>query len=290
MFGSTILDVGVGLIFTFLVVSLTAATVTEALASVTKWRAHTLLKGIQDLLNDPQFTGLAASLYQHALINPRGSGVAAAKRDRRSRPSYIDPQSFAKAFVDVTGIAGGDAAQIKAAYPQEIRNDPQLGSLLDGIVARAGGDLDRIRSELAAWFDTAMDRVSGVYKRQAQLCSFLVAFVLAIGLNVNAIAVAKALWVQPMLTKSLAMAPGTAPADALKQLDELRLPVGWTAGKARAFCAGINWAEAIGGWFITAVATLFGAPFWFDLLQNIVRLKGSGASPDEKRKSLGAAA
>ena len=36
------------------------------------------------------------------------------------------------------------------------------------------------------------------------------------------------------------------------------------------------------GWLITAVAALFGAPFWFDALQSIVRLKGAGPSPDEK--------
>jgi hypothetical protein len=36
------------------------------------------------------------------------------------------------------------------------------------------------------------------------------------------------------------------------------------------------------GWFITAVAALFGAPFWFDMLQSIIRLKGAGPSPDDK--------
>jgi hypothetical protein len=39
---------------------------------------------------------------------------------------------------------------------------------------------------------------------------------------------------------------------------------------------------AIVGWVITAFSTLFGAPFWFDLLQTVVRLKGSGPSPEEK--------
>jgi hypothetical protein len=44
------------------------------------------------------------------------------------------------------------------------------------------------------------------------------------------------------------------------------------------------------GWLITAVATLFGAPFWFDALERVVRLKGSGPSPAEKRAHMGAAA
>jgi len=44
------------------------------------------------------------------------------------------------------------------------------------------------------------------------------------------------------------------------------------------------------GWLVTAVATLFGAPFWFDALQKITRLKGSGPSPAEKKENVAAAA
>jgi len=37
--------------------------------------------------------------------------------------------------------------------------------MLYGIVERADGDEVRIRAALSTWFDNAMDRVSGVYKR-----------------------------------------------------------------------------------------------------------------------------
>jgi len=46
---------------------------------------------------------------------------------------------------------------------------------------------------------------------------------------------------------------------------------------------------AILGWIITALASLFGAPFWFDTLQQVIRLKGSGPSPDEKTNKTAAA-
>ncbi len=42
------------------------------------------------------------------------------------------------------------------------------------------------------------------------------------------------------------------------------------------------------GWIITAIAALFGAPFWFDTLQSVIRLKGSGPSPQEKKKNQAA--
>jgi hypothetical protein len=32
---------------------------------------------------------------------------------------------------------------------------------------------------------------------------------------------------------------------------------------------------------ITASTALFGAPFWFDLMQRVVRMRGTGAKPEE---------
>ncbi len=43
-------------------------------------------------------------------------------------------------------------------------------------------------------------------------------------------------------------------------------------------------------WAITAFAPLFGGPFWFNALQQFVRLKGSGPSPAEKKANSAAAA
>lgn len=55
MFNSTVLDVAIGLIFTFLAISLAVSALVEAVASAMKWRSSTLLSGIKDLLNDPNF-------------------------------------------------------------------------------------------------------------------------------------------------------------------------------------------------------------------------------------------
>jgi hypothetical protein len=37
---------------------------------------------------------------------------------------------------------------------------------------------------------------------------------------------------------------------------------------------------------ITAATTLFGAPFWFDLLQRAVQMRGTGSKPDDKRGAV----
>jgi hypothetical protein len=285
MFGSTILDLAIGLIFTFLIISLVTSAATEMVASALSWRASTLLQGIKDMLNDPQFTGLALALYNHGLVNPRSNGNASGQAQLSAQPSYIDPKQFADALIDLTGVAAGATnaadvqakvtamqAKINAAVP-----DPQIRGVLDGIVTRAGADIDRVRTGIADWFDNAMDRVSGVYKRKTQLWSLVIALILVILLNVDSIKIAQTLWDQPTLVKDLPpAAAGETVAQALQQLQSLGLPFGWDQPAVSYFQSGVNWLFVIFGWLITAVATLFGAPFWFDTLQRFVQLRGTG--------------
>ena len=172
--------------------------------------------------------------------------------------------------------------------------DPQLNQLLNGIVDRAGGDLQKIQQNLASWFDNAMDRVGGAYKRRTQLCGFIIGLIIAASLNVNAINMGKTLWRQPMLVKEIAPQKDLASMDmgkTLKTLEALDLPIGWHREDIKDFTGGgLPLLALIAGWLIVAVATLFGAPFWFDALQRIIRIKGSGPSPAEKQSKTGAEA
>ena len=104
------------------------------------------------------------------------------------------------------------------------------------LLARAGGNINRVRDEIAAWFDGGMNRVAGAYKRKTQIWSFVIALVLAGALNVDTIKIANTLWQQPMITKSIGPPSGGKTAvDALSQFEELNklgLPFGWN-DKAR---------------------------------------------------------
>jgi hypothetical protein len=288
MFNSSVLDVAVGLIFTFLAISLIVSAIVEGVASTMKWRSNTLLQGVKDLLNDPEAKGLALSIYNHALVSPRDSGKAKTEQDLKDLPSYIDPKQFAEALIDVITITKDSPDKIKSTIDANIA-DSQINSLLKGIVDRTEGDLSRMRDEIGGWFDNGMDRISGVYKRKTQLWSFVIALIFAGVLNVSSFEVGKTLWQQPMLARTIAPRADVNLVQALKQLEYLDVPIGWTAGRFKNLRS-LGGFETLLGWLITAVATLFGAPFWFDALEQMIRLKGSGPSPAEKRSGTGAAA
>jgi hypothetical protein len=277
MFGSTVLDLAIGLIFAFLLISLITSTATEAVASAAGWRAGTLLQGVKDLLNDQNFTGLARALYNHGLVNPQANGQATDEASLTATPSYIDAQHFAAALTDVLKISPDVA---KENLQDEIKkiSDPQLKTVLSGIVTRANGDIDQIRGDIAAWFNQGMDRVAGVYKRYAQKWNFLIALILAIAFNLDAVKIAHALWDQPMLVKGLTPPDGGWTAvQALSQLNDLGLPFGWDDKAIAYFANPITGPSEIVGWLIMAGSTLFGAAFWFDALQRIAQLRGAGS-------------
>jgi hypothetical protein len=57
-----------------------------------------------------------------------------------------------------------------------------------------------------------------------------------------------------------------------------RCPVGWDSFPPRLELSRDSFIPLV-GWLLTASSALFGAPFWFDLLQKFVQLRGTGGKP-----------
>lgn len=284
MFGSVLLDVALGVILTFLVVSLLASAVTEGISALLELRHRTLRQGVQALLNDPKFTGLARDLYNHALISPFGSGMVETVGKLVHPPAYIEPRQFGTALLDVlsTKTSGPTTDDMIEAI-----TDPQLKRTVQALQDRATRLGTHLSDELATWFDASMDRVGGWYKRQAQWISFWIALVLAAALNADAIHVAASLWDRPAVAAHVAeMAKRPTPPGMIELLTELEANnslIGWPENATMPTTTG--WALRLLGWALTAAATLFGAAFWFDLLQRIVQVRATGATPDEKKRA-----
>jgi hypothetical protein len=210
MLNSTILDVAVGVIFGFLAISLFTSAAVEAINSLLKLRSKGLVSGVKALVNDPNFDGLAQQLFAHAAVNPRGPGPS---DPLKNSPSYIDATQFARALLDISGLSATSAtAAAQAPGPQAIAAlqanvngvaDPQIKQLLQGVINRCSGDIQQIETELASWFDAAMDRISGDFKRWTQLATFIIALVVAFVINLDSVRVATLLWEQPMLADRL---------------------------------------------------------------------------------------
>jgi hypothetical protein len=230
------------------------------------------------LLNDPQFIGLARDIYNQALVNPLDAGKAATEQDLKNKPAYIDPKQFAFALIDTVQSIPGDFGQLGSDI--DAIRDLQVKKLLRGMHARAQGNLENLHAAVASWFDTSMERVSGAYKRQSQLMCFLIAFMIAGLFNIDSFHLLQSLWQHQTLAAQVAMPAGPHSADAWTALQSL--PVDWQHF-APTVDAGL--AVVIVGWLVRASSSLFGAPFWFNLLQQLIQLRGTGKKPESDRKA-----
>jgi len=279
MFGSTVLEVAIGLIACFCAVSLIVSSLNEAIASFVQLRGKYLLQGIQRLLNDPDVNHLALSLYNHAQFNPLGNGQATSSKSLDHKPSYVSPSQFAQAMTDVLQTVANTPGDLNAAI-QRIPNN-QLRQAMTGMYQRASANITQFETELANWFDSAMQRVSARYKRTLQWWTVLFGFLVAMLFNIDTFHLFQVLWLHPTLAENITPENLANAHTALDQLSVTSLPIGWETAPFELRDGVLYWQYSASqlalmtmGWMVTALSTLFGAPFWFDLLQKATNLRG----------------
>ncbi|ARO32332.1 hypothetical protein NXC14_PA00035 (plasmid) [Rhizobium sp. NXC14] len=300
MLSSAALDVGIGLALMYLLLALVCSVVQELIANITSWRGRHLLQSIKRMLNDPTMSGLAKRVY----AEPRIKNLTLPGK----LPSYISSKAFAKALVDIVTEEGTLTSSSV---------DGPLGPFL----REAQGDVEKLRAALEEWFDNAMDRFGGWYKRNVQLVILAIAAVVTVGVNANTIEVARQIWAQPALRAAISAQAARFEAsyetrsevdghDAgdfnidglMNELDQT-LPIGWTSaeidllfhdpsatggvGDRRQTTAlawhqrAWNWSEHIVGWALTVFALSLGAQFWFDTLGKALGLRAAGPKPTQ---------
>lgn len=309
-----VLEVAIGLSFTFLLLALITTTVTEWITRVTNARGKVLVQGISQLLGEAGKDGgaLTAAILNHPLIKPLGQQSA---RGKTRTPSYIPSSLFSRALADIVSRQNqsGEAGVSKTAALSE-----QLQSALQAL--HLGGAQQTLKDSMAKdstiveqWYDDHMERVSGWYKRHTQTIVLAVAVVLTLATNASAISIAQHLWTDAPLRAAVVEAakvrleqgpplqtveyldpttpkptkpiqPGNDMAnhilpDEQQLLDEL---LSWS-GEVDRFERNRGWwlVTHLLGWLISAFAISLGAPFWFETLNRLVAIRAAGRSPQE---------
>ncbi|HEX8255124.1 MAG TPA: hypothetical protein VF846_18425, partial [Thermoanaerobaculia bacterium] len=250
---------------------------------------------VDKLFSDPMLTSIMA----------RGIFT---KKARPLSVSYLPAERFSNALLgQFVSTAFAPSANIVA----ELAKLPPSGmrESLITLAQRAGGDRDRFLNLVEKWYDDTMERVSGWYKREAQIVIVLISIVLTIAVNVNTIKIIDQLYndpvardrvaaiadewlehnVKPLPGGSVAKTPEQLSAEynsLLDKVDTTELPLWW---KSRT--PGAWWKEfraeiphAWTGWLLSVIALSLGAPFWFDVLMRIANLRTNGPKP--ARRSL----
>jgi hypothetical protein len=297
VFESAAFDVAIGLLFVFFLLSIVCSSINELIAAALRWRAKTLGAGIENLLSGtqnvtPEGRALARSVHEHPLIQ------ALVKPGSHGWPSYVPSRTFVSALLSLGQLPGSVATAERTVQESiEAIQNAHVRDALTGLLRRAGGDARRFQALAEEWFDDSMERVSGWYRRKVQVALVVIAASLALVLNVDTIQLATHLWgdratrdavVASAATTGASGAPAACPspgdcvrevANTVGGLDSLGIPLGWRGPSSPDWDDWIWWPSKLVGLLLTVAALSMGAPFWFDLLSKVARLRVSGAPP-----------
>jgi hypothetical protein len=193
--------------------------------------------------------------------------------------------------------------------------DRELRLALLTLYDDAKHDVEKLKENIEVWFNNGMDRVGGWYKRRSQLVIGILALVLTVAMNVDAILIFRHLQTFPAARDALVaqaeefakqpLPSKPAEDDLLKQFDtvqarlmDMRIPVGWVEKGTPAedrngqVLPGKEWAAESWqrlrqhglGWLLTTLAATLGAPFWFDMLNRVISIRAAGKPPEEEPK------
>jgi len=236
-----------------------------------------------------------------------------------NHPSYIKPENFSSAVIYLLKEKGsGIRLDVKVAdilfTDKEPDLEPETRQQLQAFWQEAYGDIEKFKIILEKWYGNIMERTTGWYKRQAQWLTLIIGLMLAVVFNVDTIEIAQKLSKdkvsQQQLNEMAATFVQTHTVDNVAHdtlaLDTLAnrfqtlmnqdvkntnmlLGLGWQNPPKllpiTVHRIGKAWAKIVHkprrllGWFVTALAISFGAPFWFDLLGRFVNIRVAGTKP-----------
>ncbi|MBV8115017.1 MAG: hypothetical protein JO300_09770 [Silvibacterium sp.] len=186
---------------------------------------HGLIRGLypdpeRDLNdNSPLGKWTRLRLWLQKFVGMASGGTVAGIKNRLLLPSYIPARTFALAMLDILNkdkfngkLPIKNIEAFLSSHHQQFGDNKAVQALLT-LLADAKNDgstdeerLQKFQKNLENWYNDAMDRVAGWYKRYTQRVLLTVGFVLAFAFNVNSIHIAHVLWVDRDVRSGMASA------------------------------------------------------------------------------------
>lgn len=282
MFGSSVLEVAIGLVFIYWLLGLLCSSVNEqVIVPIFNLRARFLEEGIKNMLNDPQGDTLVKPLYESPLIQ----GLSRKRSSGQPRkPPYIPDDTFALALMSLDAFqAYIDNPDTQNSFiPQAF--DPLINKAKTGLASSSPVDPSIMLESIKKRYNDTMERVTGWYKHRVQLIIFLLGLVIVVSLNIDTISLITSLSNDTAMRSAIVSAAQGAAnsqnnaknlATIQQNITQIQPVIGWSALPSDL----MGWVFKIFGLLATTFAVSLGAPFWFDLLNKITNFRSSGPPP-----------
>lgn len=189
MFGSVILEIVIGLVFIYLLLSLLATTISELAMNLLYSRGKNLHIAIQTMLDDDQDV-LCKSFFNHPLIQKLK------KKGQKGFPSYIRNEYFSKVLIELLYKENdGRLENIEAAI--EDLPDGRTKEVLKTFARDARGNIEDFKENIEKWYQEVMDQATGWYKVNVRKVLFGLGMIISIVFNADSLRIAEKLSLDP---------------------------------------------------------------------------------------------
>ena len=333
-----ILDLVIGIIFIYFILSIISSSVIELILTGMKARAtlleEWLFRIFDKTITQPDGTKLrlGQAIMDHCSVTALSkTGKATSYIDSKNFTSALlekitfdpaNPKSIAKDIdefieaMDKTSILSTEFKRVLLTYAYEAKDTYK--ALSDKTVS----EVELFRGKVENWYDSSMDRLTGkLKKRYSRPATLIVAVVVTALINADSISIAKYLYSNSEARTKIAMQAYDATNDTAlvrkvqqmklasdtssegaKNLQEFKntiskkitdinkakqglndvMPLTWKAGELNddnGKFSGLLLFSKITGLLVSILAIMMGAPFWFDLLNKISNMRGTGSKP-----------
>lgn len=248
-----ILDLVIGIIFIYFLLSIICSSAVELFLSIFKSRASMLEDWLKQIFNLPALdsegkplnVSVGQAIMDHCMV------TALSKKGKST--SYIDAENFVSALLDKITIApsaAGNAVEFPPANLAGYITAIQSSTVLSGELKRTilifanealqaasarstapasvsiatplKSELQLFRDRLETWFNTNADRLTGTFKRtKAFPLTIIVAVIMVISLNTDSIEIGKYLYNNQAAAKQLATTAMNSFQNYQAQMDTL---------------------------------------------------------------------
>ncbi len=240
MSGFPILDLVVGIIFVYFLLSIITSSAVEMILTGFRARAALLEEWLYTIFNKPivQPDGTKVSLGQAIMDH---CSVTALSHARQST-SYIDAKNFTSALlekitfdpnnpkviakninefilaIDKSNVLSTEFQRVLLMYANDAKDTYRALS------EKSTGEIDLFRGKIENWFDSSMQRITGTLKkRYSRPATFIVGIIVTVFLNADSISLAKYLYSNSEARTKIAMQAYDAVNDSalIKQVQQI---------------------------------------------------------------------
>jgi hypothetical protein len=311
------LDVLIGATTVLLLFSLAVTVITQALTSLGGRRGRYLRNGLAGLLQQLGVPAgdvarhIADTILRHPLIADGGKRLG----------TVIHREEFTKLMLDLASGEGTHTLQIDAQTAlretlrkggiedpeQALKNvramalqleasNPELSNhMRDGLAILHGASSDFV-ARVNSWFDQTIDRVSQRFTQATHWITMAVSVTVVLAVQLDIIAVADRLWIDDQFRSTIvSQATADFSSENAKDSDSKLRPGPYYDLLNRSALITLpmdrNWPQRIKDWrkapgmLLSVLLLSLGAPFWYNTLKDLLKLRSSLAQKDDVQRA-----